>query len=100
MRHMPRFWLDSKSRATFMAIKSSQCLLLRSKSFCYRRGRFLETNFEMHQLMNELEELRAQKEVPHRGMSCTGGKPRRSHGSVIGQMAIPFGALKTLTRPP
>jgi hypothetical protein len=41
----------------------------------------------MHQLMNELEELRAQKEVPHRGMSCSrggGGKGEGRRGAFMG----------------
>ena len=37
-----------------------------SKSFCYRRLRYLEARFNLHVLLNEMRELAAQKAVPHR----------------------------------
>eukprot|EP00123_Amoebidium_parasiticum_P017658 comp23935_c0_seq1/m.42280 comp23935_c0_seq1/g.42280 ORF comp23935_c0_seq1/g.42280 comp23935_c0_seq1/m.42280 type:complete len:794 (-) comp23935_c0_seq1:96-2477(-) len=37
-----------------------------AKSFCYRRGRYLETQFQLHQMLNEMEEFKQQKAVPHR----------------------------------
>ena len=37
-----------------------------SKSFCYRRLRYLEARFNLHVLLNEMRELAAQKSVPHR----------------------------------
>ncbi|XP_060766536.1 AMP deaminase 2-like isoform X2 [Neoarius graeffei] len=36
------------------------------KSFCYRRLQYLSSKFQMHILLNELKELAAQKQVPHR----------------------------------
>ncbi|XP_074652092.1 AMP deaminase 2-like isoform X2 [Tubulanus polymorphus] len=36
------------------------------KSFCYRRLSYLSAKFQLHQLLNELRESAAQKEVPHR----------------------------------
>eukprot|EP00124_Ichthyophonus_hoferi_P000961 Ihof_evm8s42 gene=Ihof_evmTU8s42 len=36
------------------------------KSYCYRRGRYLETQFSLHQMLNEMEEFKQQKTVPHR----------------------------------
>uniref|UniRef100_UPI00358DE4A0 AMP deaminase 2 n=1 Tax=Myxine glutinosa TaxID=7769 RepID=UPI00358DE4A0 len=36
------------------------------KSFCYRRLQFLSSKFQMHVLLNEMKELAAQKQVPHR----------------------------------
>ena len=37
-----------------------------SKSFCYRRLRYLEARFNLHVLLNEMRELAAQKAVCHR----------------------------------
>ena len=37
-----------------------------SKSFCYRRLRFLESKFGIHVMLNETRELAGQKQVPHR----------------------------------
>ena len=39
--------------------------LLTSKSFCYRRLRYLEACFNLHVLLNEVRELAAQKSMPH-----------------------------------
>ncbi|XP_065187419.1 AMP deaminase 2-like [Sycon ciliatum] len=36
------------------------------KSFCYRRLRYLELRYQMHELLNEQKELGAQRGVPHR----------------------------------
>ncbi|MED6280585.1 AMP deaminase 2 [Characodon lateralis] len=36
------------------------------KSFCYRRLQYLSSKFQMHILLNEMKELAAQKQVPHR----------------------------------
>ncbi|XP_078592518.1 AMP deaminase 2-like isoform X14 [Branchiostoma floridae x Branchiostoma japonicum] len=36
------------------------------KSFCYRRLSYLSSKFQLHVLLNEMNELVAQKEVPHR----------------------------------
>jgi len=36
------------------------------KTFCYRRLSYLSSKFELHSLLNEMKELAAQKEVPHR----------------------------------
>ena len=41
-------------------------VLLNSKSFCYRRLRYLESRFNLHVLLNEMRELAAQKASPHR----------------------------------
>ncbi|KNC87615.1 hypothetical protein SARC_00315 [Sphaeroforma arctica JP610] len=37
-----------------------------SKTYCFRRVKYLSQSFEMHLLLNELEELKQQKGVPHR----------------------------------
>jgi len=36
------------------------------KSFCYRRLSYLSSKYQLHSLLNEMKELAAQKEVPHR----------------------------------
>ena len=36
------------------------------KSFCYRRLSYLSSKFQLHNLLNELRELAAQKAVAHR----------------------------------
>lgn len=36
------------------------------KSFSFRRLRYLESRFQLHMMLNEVNELRAQKAVPHR----------------------------------
>lgn len=36
------------------------------KTFCYRRLSYLSSKFQLHSLLNEMKELAAQKEVPHR----------------------------------
>eukprot|EP00795_Rhopilema_esculentum_P016443 gene16443-7856_t len=36
------------------------------KSFSYRRLQFLESKFKLHILLNEMKELAAQKDIPHR----------------------------------
>lgn len=36
------------------------------KSFCYRRLMYLSSRYQLHTLLNELHELAAQKQVPHR----------------------------------
>uniref|UniRef100_A0A8C6TTJ3 AMP deaminase n=1 Tax=Neogobius melanostomus TaxID=47308 RepID=A0A8C6TTJ3_9GOBI len=40
--------------------------LIYIKSFCYRRLQYLSSKFQMHILLNEMKELAAQKQVPHR----------------------------------
>eukprot|EP01134_Creolimax_fragrantissima_P004378 CFRG4378T1 len=37
-----------------------------SKSYCFRRVKYLQQSFDIHLLLNELEELKQQKNVPHR----------------------------------
>ena len=37
-----------------------------SKSFSYRRLKYLESKYSLHTLLNEMKELAAMKEVPHR----------------------------------
>ena len=37
-----------------------------SKSFTYRRLCYLESRFNLHEMLNEHKELKAQKMVPHR----------------------------------
>ena len=37
-----------------------------SKSFCYRRLSYLESRFDLHMMLNEQREQKAQKAVPHR----------------------------------
>ncbi|ESO08514.1 hypothetical protein HELRODRAFT_156594 [Helobdella robusta] len=36
------------------------------KSFCYRRLMYLSSRYQLHTLLNELHEMAAQKQVPHR----------------------------------
>jgi AMP deaminase len=36
------------------------------RSFCYRRLTYLSSKFQLHVLLNEMQELTAQKTVPHR----------------------------------
>lgn len=43
-----------------------QFMLFCSKSFSYRRLRYLESRFNLHVMLNEHRELKAQKCVPHR----------------------------------
>ena len=38
----------------------------RRKTYCYRRLRYLESRFQLHVMLNEMKELKAQKMVPHR----------------------------------
>ena len=40
--------------------------LISSKSFCFRRLRYLESRYQLHIMMNEVREIEAQKSVPHR----------------------------------
>eukprot|EP00063_Salmo_salar_P047476 XP_014022311.1 PREDICTED: AMP deaminase 2-like [Salmo salar] len=42
------------------------CVCVCRKSFCYRRLQYLSSKFQMHILLNEMKELAAQKQVPHR----------------------------------
>ena len=42
------------------------CFPIHSKSFAYRRLEFLEARNNLHLLMNEMKELAAMREVPHR----------------------------------
>lgn len=37
-----------------------------SKTFSYRRLRYLESRFQLHAMLNEMKEIQAQKMVPHR----------------------------------
>ena len=36
------------------------------KTFCYKRLTYLSSKFQLHSMLNEIRELSAQKEVPHR----------------------------------
>lgn len=36
------------------------------KSFCFRRLCYLSSKYQLHVLLNEVQELAAQKAVPHR----------------------------------
>lgn len=37
-----------------------------SKTFSYRRLRYLESRFQLHVMLNEMKEVKAQRMVPHR----------------------------------
>lgn len=41
-------------------------LYLKRKSFCYRRLTYLSAKYQLHVLLNEMQELALQKCVPHR----------------------------------
>ena len=40
--------------------------IINRKTYCYRRLRYLESRFQLHVMLNEMKELKAQKMVPHR----------------------------------
>jgi len=55
--------------STFVTDMNMLCTMIADgplKSFCYRRLSYLSSKFQLHVLLNELRELAAQKDIPHR----------------------------------
>lgn len=60
-------WLTFKSNfhAAKEYVKNGVILAFR-KSFCFKRLSYLYSKYQLHALLNEVQEMSAQKEVPHR----------------------------------
>ena len=53
-----------------------------SKSFTFRRLCYLESRFNLHEMLNEHEELKAQKMVPHRDFYNVRKVSNRTHHPI------------------
>ena len=51
---------------TFILYVNCGLLVFCSKTLSYRRLKYLESRFQLHTMLNEMKELKAQKMVPHR----------------------------------
>lgn len=42
------------------------CIIIYRKTYCHRRLNFLSSKFYLHEMLNEMAELKELKSVPHR----------------------------------
>lgn len=61
-----KFTKQKDSGMQFMQVKIMHYFIFFRKTYCHRRLNFLRSKFHLHEMLNEMAELKELKTVPHR----------------------------------
>lgn len=93
-----KLWLFSLNVWNFLEL--CDLLFFYSKTYAHRRLKFLSSKFQVHEMLNEMDELKELKNNPHRDFyNCR--KVSLSHGSEVvvpGQKQEPNSYFLSRTR--